>query len=158
MKMEENLLHLCLNKKVTLGAAESCTGGAFSYRLTLIPNISKCFLGSVIAYSNKVKHQILQVPEDLLEREGAVSEAVAIAMLEGALRTLSCDLAIATTGVAGPTPGENAEIPLGTIYVATGGKHWATQCTRLDLKGTRSQIIQLAVDYTIQALLDRLKS
>lgn len=158
MKLEENLLHLCQEKHITIGAAESCTGGAISYRLTLIPNISKCFLGSIIAYSNKVKIEILDVQQALLDREGAVSEAVCIAMVEGALKQIPCDLVVSTTGIAGPTPGENREIPIGTIYVATGGKHFPTKCSRLDLKGTRAQIIQLAADYAIQTLLERLKS
>jgi PncC family amidohydrolase len=95
--------------------AESCTGGQVGQRLSAIPGSSDVFLGGVIAYHNDVKHSQLGVPRDLLEREGAVSEAVARAMAEGVADRLGADLAIAITGIAGPDGGTEDK-PVGTVW------------------------------------------
>ena len=87
---------------LTLGCAESCTGGLIAKRLTDIPGASAVFKGGVVSYTNEVKQNVLQVPEELLEQYGAVSSQVAAAMAQGARQALGCDIALASTGVAGP--------------------------------------------------------
>ncbi len=87
---------------LTLGCAESCTGGLIAKRLTDIPGASAVFKGGVVSYTNEVKQNVLHVPEELLEQYGAVSSQVAAAMAQGARQALGCDIALASTGVAGP--------------------------------------------------------
>ena len=89
-------------KGLTLGCAESCTGGLIAKRLTDIPGASAVFKGGVVSYTNEVKRNVLQVPEELLEQYGAVSSQVAAAMAQGARQALGCDIALSSTGVAGP--------------------------------------------------------
>ncbi|MTR31368.1 competence/damage-inducible protein A [Pseudoflavonifractor sp. BIOML-A14] len=109
-------MHLKL-KGLTLGCAESCTGGLAAKRMTDLPGASAVFKGGVVSYTNEVKQNVLGVPQALLEEYGAVSEQVAAAMARGARKVLGCDLALAVTGVAGPDPADRGN-PVGLVYVA----------------------------------------
>ena len=111
---EEELLYYLGKNGLTLAAAESCTGGLISKRITDIPGSSVSFLGSVTAYSNEVKSRILGVPEDILARHGAVSELVASEMAGGVKNLMGSDIGISTTGIAGPAGGSEAK-PVGTV-------------------------------------------
>ena len=102
---------------LTLGAAESCTGGLIAKRLTDVSGASQVFKGGVVSYTNEVKHGVLGVPQALLDQYGAVSGPVARAMAEGARRALGCDLALSTTGVAGPDRDDRGN-EVGTMFVA----------------------------------------
>ena len=101
----------------TLALAESCTGGLIAARLTDVPGVSAVLRGGVIAYSNDSKQALLGVPAELLRQHGAVSEPVAAAMAAGARTRFAADVAIATTGIAGPDGG-SAEKPVGTVCFA----------------------------------------
>ena len=101
-----------------MAAAESCTGGLVGHVITEVPKASDHFLGGIVSYSNAVKDDLLDVPEDLVERLGAVSAEVAEAMAEGALRRFPvARLAVSVTGIAGPDGGSE-EKPVGLTYVA----------------------------------------
>ena len=102
---------------LTVSTAESCTGGNIAHRLTLIPGISDCFKGSVVAYYNELKINALGVSARDIEQYGAVSSQVATQMAEGARKVMQTDLAVATTGIAGPTGGTD-EKPVGTIWIS----------------------------------------
>ena len=102
---------------LTVATAESCTGGNIAHRLTLIPGISDCFKGSVVAYHNELKINALGVSARDIEQYGAVSSQVATQMAEGARKVMQTDLAVATTGIAGPTGGTD-EKPVGTIWIS----------------------------------------
>jgi len=102
---------------LTLGTAESCTGGLMAKRLTDVPGASQVFKGGIVSYTNEVKRDVLGVPEQLLAQSGAVSREVAAAMAEGARRVLGCDIALSSTGVAGPDRDENGN-EVGTMFVA----------------------------------------
>jgi nicotinamide-nucleotide amidase len=104
----------------TVGTAESCTGGAIASLLTSVPGSSDYYRGSIISYANELKHNLLGVSEDDLNRYGAVSRPVVEQMAKGALKTLGCDYAIATSGIAGPGGG-TAEKPVGTVRIAIAG-------------------------------------
>ncbi len=114
------LLALAHREGLTLATAESCTGGMVGQMLTDVPGSSAVYLGGVVAYSNEVKSRQLGVPADLIERHGAVSEEVALAMARGARDRLGADLAVAITGVAGPGGG-TADKPVGTVWTAWTG-------------------------------------
>jgi nicotinamide-nucleotide amidase len=102
---------------LTLSVAESCTGGMIGHLITDVPGSSRVFPGGVIAYGNQPKRSLLQVPAELLNEHGAVSAEVAAAMAEGARLALGTEIAVAETGIAGPTGG-NAEKPIGTVFIA----------------------------------------
>lgn len=106
---------------LTLGTAESCTGGRIAEAIISVPGASAYFKGGIISYTNDVKENVLGVDSQLLEEKTAVCEDVAIAMVKGAIKTLSVDFAISTTGVAGPGGGTH-DIPVGTIWIACGNK------------------------------------
>ncbi len=121
-----------------MAAAESCTGGLVSARLTSVPGSSDVFAGGVVAYSDAVKMRTLGVAEDLLAAHGAVSTEVAEAMAEGARRQLEADLAVAVTGVAGPGGGTPVK-PVGLVHLHAAGPAGGRART-LDLPGGREQV------------------
>jgi len=114
--VEEIVLDLCQVQGLSLATAESCTGGMVAERLTSVPGSSRVFLGGVVAYANAVKAEELDVPQELLERHGAVSAEAAAAMTAGARKRLGADVAVAITGIAGPDGG-SAEKPVGLVYL-----------------------------------------
>jgi len=104
-------------KGLTLGCAESCTGGLIAKRITDLPGASQAFKGGIVSYTNGVKTRALQVPEDVLDQFGAVSAPVALAMARGARQALGCDVAVSSTGVAGPDKDDRGN-DVGTAFVA----------------------------------------
>lgn len=100
----------------TLAIAESCTGGLLSNEFTDLPGASEAFLGSIVAYSNDSKVELLHIPEAMIEQHGAVSSETALAMATGAAECFSADYALSTTGFAGPGGGTK-ENPVGTVYL-----------------------------------------
>ncbi len=104
-------------KGLTLGAAESCTGGLIAKRLTDVPGASQAFRGGIVSYTNQVKTSALGVPQEVLDQYGAVSAETAAAMAEGVRRALGCDIALSSTGVAGPDRDDRGN-EVGTMFVA----------------------------------------
>jgi nicotinamide-nucleotide amidase len=111
---------LLASKPATVSTAESCTGGLVSHRLTNVPGASAYVLGAVVAYHNDVKRSVLGIPAPVLERHGAVSREVALAMASGVRRLTGSDYAVATTGIMGPDGGTDAK-PVGTVWIAVEG-------------------------------------
>jgi nicotinamide-nucleotide amidase len=116
-ELEEQLIQGLTARNQTLAVAESCTGGHIADRLTNVPGASAVLRGGLVTYSNAAKQQVLGVKAETLDRHGAVSEAVAVEMAEGARRILQTDFAIAVTGIAGPSGGTAAK-PVGTVFIA----------------------------------------
>lgn len=115
--LEYEVIQALKTKDLTLGVAESCTGGLIAKRLTDVPGASAAFKGGIVSYTNEVKENLLGVPPHILERYGAVSQEVAAAMAEGARRALGCDIALSATGVAGPDKDDWGN-EVGTMFVA----------------------------------------
>jgi nicotinamide-nucleotide amidase len=134
----EIVLALCRARRLTLATAESCTGGMVAERITSVPGASDVFAGSIVTYSDSSKHHLLGVSNELLERHGAVSAEVAAAMASGARMQLQSDVAVAVTGIAGPSGG-SPEKPVGLVFV-----HGATpdgeRGRALKLPGGRDEI------------------
>ncbi len=119
--LEEVIGYLLYMRKKTIAAAESCTGGLISHRLTNVPGSSNYFLGSVVAYSDKIKRERLGVKKTTLEKYGAVSEKAAEEMAKGAKKLTRSDFGLGITGIAGPT-GATKEKPIGLVYIALAYK------------------------------------
>jgi len=107
----------CTERGLTIVTAESCTGGLIAAALTEVPGSSAVIDRGFITYSDAAKTEMLGVPADLIDRDGAVSEAVARAMAEGALAHSHADIAVAVTGIAGPSGG-TVEKPVGLAHIA----------------------------------------
>ncbi|MFO1488196.1 MAG: competence/damage-inducible protein A [Verrucomicrobiota bacterium] len=119
--LETVVIRLLADSRQTLAVAESCTGGGIADRLTNVPGASAVFLGGFVTYSNELKQRLLGVKAETLAGHGAVSEAVAREMAEGARSATGSDYAIAVTGIAGPAGG-TAEKPVGTVFMALASK------------------------------------
>lgn len=118
--LEKNVGVLLKERHKTLCTAESCTGGMIAHQITTVPGSSDYFLGSVVAYSNKIKENQLGVSSYDLEKEGAVSRQVVEQMAKGVRERFGADYSIATSGIAGPTGG-TGEKPVGTVWIAVSG-------------------------------------
>ena len=115
--LEQVVQALLEEKGLTIGVAESITGGLLAKRLTDLPGVSRVFKGGIVSYTNQVKHAVLGVSEEMLAEHGAVSAPVAQAMAEGARRVLDVDIALSATGVAGPDKDDRGN-EVGTAFVA----------------------------------------
>ncbi|MBI4274455.1 MAG: CinA family protein [Rhizobiales bacterium] len=114
-----DVLDIFRNKKLTLAAAESCTGGLLTAVLTDIPGSSDIVECGFVTYANRAKHEMLGVPTAILEKHGAVSRETAEAMVKGALARAPADIAISITGIAGPG-GASTGKPVGLVHFAAG--------------------------------------
>lgn len=119
--IEKILGNKLLEKQLTLGTAESCTGGNIAHLITSISGSSRYFNGSIVSYSNDVKERVLGVSPEDLKQKGAVSEEVVISMAKGACHMLQVDCSIAVSGIAGPDGGTEDK-PVGTVWIATCNK------------------------------------
>jgi len=137
----------------TVAVAESCTGGLIGHSLTEVPGSSAYFRGGVIAYDNEVKISALGVDRSTIDAHGAVSEEVASAMATGARRALGADLALATSGIAGPDGG-TADKPVGLVYVAVAHPD-GVACKRHVFKGySRSRVKRASAWWAMRTALD----
>ena len=146
---------LLKKKKITVSTAESCTGGSIAARLTSIAGSSEYFKGSIVAYSNEVKMNLLYVSPETLERHGAVSEETVIEMVKGAMKALKTDCAVATSGIAGPGGG-TPEKPVGTVWIAAGYKNEIRTYKQETNRG-RAMNIERAGNNALLILRDLLK-
>jgi len=133
-KIHKKLLH----RKKTIAIAESCTGGLLCAELTKNPGASGYFLLGVVAYSNKAKQKLLQVPIKLISKYGAVSRQAAISMAKNIRKKSKADLGMGITGLAGPE-GATANKPIGTVFICLSLKN-KNICRRLALRGNRQEI------------------
>jgi PncC family amidohydrolase len=142
-----------LEKGLNVTTAESCTGGLIAKRLTDIAGSSAAVVGGFVTYQTHTKTQLLGVPADLIEKHGVVSAETAKAMAEGARAALGADIAIATTGYAGPGGGD-AENPVGTVYIAVASRE-RTAVRRFSASSLRDRAYIRTVAAT-NAILDAL--
>ncbi len=142
------LLDSFVRRNQTLGVAESITGGALADELVAVPGASRAFRGGIVAYDDAVKRDLLGVDAELLRANGAVSEPVASAMARGARERLRTDVALASTGIAGPT-GATPEKPVGLVFIALATGEHAPLVRRFTLGGQREDVRRRA---TLMAL------
>lgn len=151
----EILGSLLKDKSLSVATAESCTGGNIAHEITQIAGSSSYYKGSVVAYANETKINILGVDAETLEKEGAVSEPVVRQMAEGVAKRLSTDCAIATSGIAGPSGG-TPEKPVGTVWIAAtcSGK---TVAKLFKFAGNRNRVINHATTMAELMLIEMIK-
>ena len=158
LPLEAILGHLLKQRGQTIATAESCTGGRLAAALNAQPGSSAFYLGSVVAYANEVKEQVLGVKHDTLLQYGAVSEQTVFEMANGVRHHMHADYAIATSGIAGPDGG-TPDKPVGTVWIA-----WATpeattaKCYHFGMAREREQITQRAVTAAIVELIKLLNT
>lgn len=150
------IIQLAIDKGVTLGCAESLTGGQVGSALVDVPGASAVFKGSVVAYDLMVKHDLLGVSAALLAEKGAVNAEVATAMAEGAQRALGVDVAVSTTGVAGPDPDPVSGASPGVFFVAVAGGELGTIVREVQVEGDRGEVRSAARRAALLALYDAL--
>ncbi|MBO7435990.1 CinA family protein [bacterium] len=143
-RIGESLLY----QGLTISTAESLTGGGLSACLVSVPGSSSWFKGSAVAYQNEIKRDLLKVPQEVLDREGAVSEECVRRMAEGSLRLFDTDIAVAVSGVAGPG-GDGSANPVGTVWIGLAIRS-RTVAKKFLFKGDREHIRRS----TILAALD----
>lgn len=152
--IEQNIGKLLRKKGLTLGVVESATGGLMSHLLTNVPGSSTYFKGSIIAYSNEIKIEIVGVKAETINRHGAVSAFVAREMARGGRKILAADICLADTGIAGPegaTPGK----PVGLFYLGLS-RQAGTYSRKLTFNGDREHNKRCAAEAALRWLKEYL--
>ena len=149
--IEITLGQLLQARQLTLATAESCTGGLIGQRVTAVSGSSAYYAGGVISYSNAVKTAMLGVPAAMLEKHGAVSEPVAQAMAAGVLARLNADVALSTTGIAGPTGG-SPDKPVGLVFIGLAIKGKSPIAFEHHFEGNRETVRMAASQAALEML------
>jgi nicotinamide-nucleotide amidase len=146
--LEQIVLYYLGLRQATLATAESCTGGLVAQRITAVPGSSRSFLGGAVVYSNELKTAFADVPAELIDTHGAVSEEVAKAMADGIRRRTGATIGVGITGIAGPAGGTD-EKPVGLVYIAVSDAQ-RTDVLERTFRGSRTRVR----DWTAQQALD----
>jgi nicotinamide-nucleotide amidase len=155
-RLSQSIIDEAVRRKLLVVTAESCTGGMVAAALTSISGSSQVFERGFVTYSNRSKSEMLGVHEGLIDRVGAVSQEVSIAMAEGAIAKTGADLAVSITGIAGPGGGSRTK-PVGLVHFATtlrNGKTLHSEVQFGDLG--RMDVRHAAMSHALNMLLDRL--
>lgn len=142
------------SKRLTVGFAESCTGGLLSASLAALPGVSDVYMGSIVSYAYSAKTDLLGVSWETLNSLGAVSEEVALQMARGACERLKANYSIAITGIAGPTGG-TPEKPVGTVWFAVKGPGFEIAQKKV-FSGNRVSVQEQSVDFALKLLISKL--
>ncbi|GLB66330.1 CinA family protein [Arthrobacter mangrovi] len=153
--LAEQVILAAVAKGLTISSAESLTAGMVSAALAAVPGASGALQGAVVSYQNRVKSGLLGVDASLLERNGAVDPQVAREMAEGVRRRLEADIAVATTGAAGPEP--HGGKPVGTVFVGVATAA-GSRAEAFSFAGGRAEIREQATDAALSALLEAVES
>ena len=148
----EKLYFNCVNKNFTITTAESCTGGMISSAIVHINGSSQIFKSSVIVYSNDMKSKLLNIPKDLITKNGAVSEIVVNNMAKNLLEIVNSDVSIAVTGIAGPTGG-SVDKPVGLVWIGIGTKEKIIT-NKYQFNGNRLKIRQKTTQKSLELAND----
>ena len=141
-------------KRLTVGFAESCTGGLLSASLAALPGVSDVYMGSIVSYAYSAKTDLLGVSWETLNSLGAVSEEVALQMARGACERLKANYSIAITGIAGPTGG-TPEKPVGTVWFAVKGPGFEIAQKKV-FSGNRVSVQEQSVDFALKLLISKM--
>jgi nicotinamide-nucleotide amidase len=153
----KHIAHHCIASSQMIAVAESCTGGLLAADLTKLPGSSMWFDRGFVTYSNAAKQTLLGVSEKTLAQYGAVSHEIVQAMAEGALKNSQAQIALAITGIAGPTGG-TFEKPVGTVWFAVVSKKHAAVTYVKKFEGSRDKVRKQAVNFALGLLYEEVKN
>ena len=156
LELAARLQSLAIERGVSVGSAESCTGGLVGHAITEMGGSSAYYLGGVVSYADAVKEELLGVPGSTLDQHGAVSAQVAVAMADGIRSLVKAAYAVAVTGIAGPDGGSEAK-PVGLTYVAAAGPH-GHEVRRYTWSGDRASNKLESARASLQLLLEVIES
>lgn len=155
MSIEKQTVELLKSKKLKLATAESCTGGLISKRITDVSGSSEVFEGGVVCYSNRFKENVLGVSPETLKKYGAVSRETAREMVKGVLSLTKADIAVAVTGIAGPSS-DDTNKPVGLVYIAVSdGKSTIVKKLLNNFTGdVREQNRSISADTALEMIME----
>lgn len=158
MSIEKQTVELLKSKKLKLATAESCTGGLISKRITDVSGSSEVFEGGVVCYSNRFKENVLGVPPETLKKYGAVSRETAREMVKGVLSLTKADIAVAVTGIAGPSS-DDTNKPVGLVYIAVSdGKSTIVKKLLNTFTGdVREQNRSISADTALEMIMEAIR-
>lgn len=157
MVLMRSLADLAVSRKRVLATAESCTGGLIAAAFTELSGSSAWFDRGFVTYSNGAKQEMLGVAEQVLSDYGAVSEQTVIAMAEGSVAASDANIAVAVSGVAGPTGGSEAK-PVGTVWIGCAGDGFESRAQYHLFAGDRQAVRQQTVDHAVRLLINCIES
>jgi PncC family amidohydrolase len=152
--LARRVVALAAEKGMTLGTAESLTGGMIASALAGVPGASRVLMGGIVSYDPRVKHELLGVSNDVISGPGVVSEPCAKQMAAGARERLGVDIAVSVTGLAGPGGG-TPELPLGTVFLAIAGRG-EPRALRMLFRGGRQAIRRKTVRAALEMIWDEM--
>ncbi len=155
MTLEKKIGRILQERALTLGLAESCTGGLVASRITDIPGSSAYFMAGFVTYSNQAKTKFLSVPDKIIARHGAVSNIVAERMAKGVRAAAGVDIGLSITGIAGPAGG-SPEKPVGTVFIALATRK-EVFVRRFLFSGNRREVRKRSSEEALTMLLDYLE-
>ena len=158
MSIEKQTVELLKSKKLKLATAESCTGGLISKRITDVSGSSEVFEGGVVCYSNRFKENVLGVSPETLKKYGAVSRETAREMVKGVLSLTKADIAVAVTGIAGPSS-DDTNKPVGLVYIAVSdGKSTIVKKLLNNFTGdVRDQNRSISADTALEMIMEAIR-
>lgn len=158
MSIEKQTVELLKSKKLKLATAESCTGGLISKRITDVSGSSEVFEGGVVCYSNRFKENVLGVSPETLKKYGAVSRETAREMVKGVLSLTKADIAVAVTGIAGPSS-DDTNKPVGLVYIAVSdGKSTIVKKLLNNFTGdVREQNRSISADTAFEMIMEAIR-
>lgn len=158
MSIEKQTVELLKSKKLKLATAESCTGGLISKRMTDVSGSSEVFEGGVVCYSNRFKENVLGVSPETLKKYGAVSRETAREMVKGVLSLTKADIAVAVTGIAGPSS-DDTNKPVGLVYIAVSdGKSTIVKKHLNNFTGdVREQNRNISADTALEMIMEAIR-
>ena len=144
-----------LQKGLTLGTAESLTGGMIAASVAGVSGASAVLMGGVVSYDSRVKHEVLGVEQSIIDTVGVVSEPCARQMAEGARKLLKVDVAVSATGIAGPTGG-TPETPVGTVFIGASGPK-GTRVDECHFEGDRQSVRKQSAEHALKMALSAIE-
>ena len=146
------VVRVFLDKNLTLGTAESLTGGMIAASVAGVSGASAVLMGGVVSYDSRVKHEVLGVEQAVIDTVGVVSQPCALQMAQGARRVLKTDVAVSATGIAGPTGG-TAETPVGTVFIGVSSAK-GTRVDECHFEGDRQSVREQSAAHALKMALE----
>ena len=151
----KEVVELLIQRGLKITSAESCTGGLFAAHITSVSGSSECFEGSFVTYSNEIKHRMINVREETLEKYGAVSEECVLEMAENSRKIMKSDIAIAISGIAGPSGGTDDK-PVGLVWICLAAEGYIKAYKNI-FSGDRQEVREQSVMFSLNLIENFIK-